>query len=249
MSVYLESFESDSVIPNSEFSEKSKQTLRDWAEEDQPRERLMTHGRRFLSDTELIAILLGSGTKEHTAVEVARQLLDRYQKNLRELSKVDYKELCQIKGIGPVKAVKIIAALELARRMEAAPLLKEEHITCSKDAYLIFRQKLIDLDHEEFHVCFLNQKNKVIATERISEGGLTATIADGRKIFRSALLHQATSIILCHNHPSGNLKASDEDIRLTKKLKQAGEQLDIRVFDHIIIASKGYVSFMDEGLL
>jgi DNA repair protein RadC len=228
---------------------ETKISIKAWAEEDRPREKLNAQGRRALSDAELIAILIGSGSRDESAVELSKRILHHYGNDLNKLGKVSVNELSRFKGIGEAKAISIIAALELGRRRSETETKVADVITGSHSAWQILRRHLVDLNHEEFWILLLSRNNKVIAKELISKGGLSGTVADPKIIFNVALLHQASSIILAHNHPSGNLKPSQQDIDLTKKLHQAGKILDINVFDHLIITDDGFMSFADEGLL
>lgn len=228
---------------------ETKISIKAWAEEDRPREKLNAQGRRALSDAELIAILIGSGNRDESAVELSKRILHHYGNDLNKLGKVSVNELSRFKGIGEAKAISIIAALELGRRRSETETKVADVITGSHSAWQILRRHLVDLNHEEFWILLLSRNNKVIAKELISKGGLSGTVADPKIIFNVALLHQASSIILAHNHPSGNLKPSQQDIDLTKKLHQAGKILDINVFDHLIITDDGFLSFADEGLL
>lgn len=228
---------------------ETKISIKAWAEEDRPREKLNAQGRRALSDAELIAILIGSGNRDESAVELSKRILHHYGNDLNKLGKVSVNELSRFKGIGEAKAISIIAALELGRRRSDTETKVADVITGSHSAWQILRRHLVDLNHEEFWILLLSRNNKVIAKELISKGGLSGTVADPKIIFSIALQHQASSIILAHNHPSGNLKPSQQDIDLTKKLYQAGKILDINVFDHLIITDDGFLSFADEGLL
>jgi DNA repair protein RadC len=228
---------------------ETKISIKAWAEEDRPREKLNAQGRRALSDAELIAILIGSGNRDESAVELSKRILHHYGNDLNKLGKVFVNELSRFKGIGEAKAISIIAALELGRRRSDTETKVADVITGSHSAWQILRRHLVDLNHEEFWILLLSRSNKVIAKELISKGGLSGTVADPKIIFSIALQHQASSIILAHNHPSGNLKPSQQDIDLTKKLYQAGKILDINVFDHLIITDDGFLSFADEGFL
>jgi DNA repair protein RadC len=225
--------------------------IKTWAEEDRPREKLLLKGTHSLSESELIAILLRTGTKESTAVDVGMKLMRKVNNDLHALSKLSVKDILQLKvqGIGETKATTIVAAMELGRRRQLSQVKERDKITSSRDAFEILQPRLGDLKHEEFWIVLLNRANKVTAIERISEGGLTGTVADPRRIFNNALKAEATSIILSHNHPSGNIQPSTMDIELTKKLKKAGEVLDISVYDHLIIGENNYYSFADEGML
>jgi DNA repair protein RadC len=232
------------------MADDAKRTpISDWAKDDRPREKLVSKGKSSLSDAELVAILIGSGNTEESAVELARRILQQSQNNLVELSKMSLNELMHFKGIGEAKAISIIAALELGRRRRSAEALGKPAVKSSRDAFEALYSSVTDLDHEQFWVVMLDQANKVLRIERISEGGLTGTVADPKKIFKAALNSNACNIILCHNHPSGQLKPSDADIKLTSKLVKSGEMLDIKVLDHIIIGQDEYFSFADEGML
>jgi DNA repair protein RadC len=220
-----------------------------WAEDDRPREKLLNKGSRSLSDAELIAILLGSGSREETAVTLAQRILLQFHQNLNELGRASLVELMAFNGIGEAKGITILAALELGRRRQHNAARDLPAIRSSNDAFQILEPLVADLDHEQFWLILLNRGNKVLALEQISSGGITATIVDPKVVFRKALLAKATSIVLCHNHPSGTLKPSNADIELTRKLRRAGDQLEIGVVDHLIISNRGYYSFMDEGML
>lgn len=224
-------------------------SIKSWAADDRPREKLITKGKTALSNAELIAILIGSGQGGRSAVALAREVLSNCDDNLVKLSKLSLEELMQHKGIGEAKAVSIIAALELGKRRRlSAP---EEHlaITNSKDAYECFLPLIENPSTESFLVAYLNQRNHVIKTERISTGGLTATLADPKVIFKNALLKGATAMVICHNHPSGVIKPSKEDKQLTKKLIFAGKIMDIFVMDHLIIGDNTYFSFAENGIM
>jgi len=231
----------------SHLAAMDKLTLKAWAEEDRPREKLLTHGRHTLSDAELLAILFGSGSRHTSAVELARMVLSNCSNDLQQLARRTASELMQFHGIGTAKAVTLIAALELGRRKSAALPSVSVKINGSETAAKLLQETLGDLQHEEFWVLFLNRANQLIGKEQISKGGMTGTVADPKIIFQHALQQKATGIILSHNHPSGNLKPSDADIRLTKNIVDAGRLLEISVLDHLIITQKGYYSFADEG--
>lgn len=226
-----------------------KISIKAWAEEDRPREKLSAQGRRALTDAELIAILIGSGSQTESAVELSKRILHHYSNDLNNLSKASIAELSRFKGIGEAKAISIIAALEVGRRRNETEVKTPEIIKGSKDAYQILRKTFMDLNHEEFWLLLLHQSGKVIAKELISKGGLTGTVADPKIIFNIALQHNAVSIVMAHNHPSGNLKPSQLDIDLTKKIANAGKMLDINVLDHIIVTNDGFYSFADEGVI
>ena len=229
--------------------ENSSISIKNWSEDDQPREKLMLKGKSVLSDAELIAILIGSGTKNESAVELSKKILASVGNNLNELGKLNLSQLCNFKGIGKAKAVTIIAAMELARRRRSEEVIELTKVTSSKIIFEIMQPIIGELPHEEFWVLYLNNANKVISKNQLSKGGMTGTVVDVRIIFKSALESGAVGIILCHNHPSGNLKPSEADIEITKKVKTAGKSLDIIVLDHIIVTQNGYYSFSDEGIL
>ncbi|MAX79658.1 MAG: hypothetical protein CL843_05725 [Crocinitomicaceae bacterium] len=224
-------------------------SIKSWAEDDKPREKLQNKGRHVLSDAELIAILIGSGTRKISAVELSKNILSSTSNDLHALGKLSVEDLMKFKGIGEAKAITIVAALELGRRRKAAEREERIIIRSSNDAYQIFSPKMIDLPHEEFWIMSLNRANKVMGLHNISRGGVSGTIADSKIIYKTALNDLASSIILCHNHPSGNIRPSESDLQLTKKLKQAGKVLDISVLDHLIIGDERYYSFADEGML
>jgi DNA repair protein RadC len=223
-------------------------SIKHWSEDDKPREKLMLKGKSILSDAELIAILIGSGSRNESAVSLSKRILSSVNNNLNALGKLSLKQLMEFKGIGEAKAVSIAAALELGRRRRVEETVDLQKITSSKAVYEIMQPIIGELLHEEFWVLYLNNSNKVIYKSQLSKGGITGTVVDVRLIFKLALEHNATAIILSHNHPSGKLLASDADRDITKKLKFAGEQLDVKVLDHIIITENGYLSFQDEGI-
>jgi DNA repair protein RadC len=220
-----------------------------WAEEDRPREKLLMKGKSALSDAELIGILIGSGTVSMSAVDLAKVILNDVNNNLNDLAKLSVKDLQKFKGIGEAKAISIMSALELGRRRRESEMPKKLRITSSKDVYDIMAANLLDLQHEEFWVLLLNRANAVIKKVQISAGGVAGTVADPKIIFKTALENLSSSIILVHNHPSGNLTPSQADKEITKKMKEAGKLLEIPVLDHIIFADKSYYSFADEGIL
>jgi DNA repair protein RadC len=224
-------------------------SIHEWAEADRPREKLIQSGRQALSDAELIAILLGSGTANASALDLARHVLQYARHNLNTLAQMDVKELCQVKGIGPAKAIALISAMELGRRRKEVEYEDKPLIKTADQAYRQLLPHMQDLNVEEFWVLYLNRANRVLAKERISMGGVTGTVADPKVIFQKALQHLAAGIILAHNHPSGNLVASDADQILTRKLVQAGKFLDIQILDHLIVTDQGYYSFADNGTL
>lgn len=220
-----------------------------WAKDDRPREKLLSKSPMQLSDAELIALLLNHGNKDKTALDMARELLQMGQNNLFELGKLTVFELMKIKGIGKAKAVTIAAAMELAKRRQLSQPNELTAISGSHDVAGFLQKEFGDYRHEVFIVLFLNRANKIKHKEIISSGGLTGTVADPRIIMRKALEQDAVALILCHNHPSGNLKPSKADEELTRKIREAALMLDIRVLDHLIVSQEGYYSFADEGLL
>lgn len=225
-------------------------SIKCWAEEDRPREKLMLKGKSVLSDAELIAIVIGSGNGKESAVELSKRvLLECADNDLGRLARLNVNDLTKIKGIGTAKSIAIIAALELGRRRRDDVKMDKKIIRSSHDAYQIARTFLTDISHEEFYVILLNRANHFIGKCQISKGGITGTMADTRLIFRSAIEVMATGIILCHNHPSGNLNPSDEDIKLTKRVCDSGKLLEIPVLDHLIVTDDGYFSFADDGLM
>ncbi len=223
--------------------------ITDWAAEDRPREKLIRKGTSTLSDAELLAILINSGTKQKSALDLGRELLGLVNNNLNNLGKLSIADLEKLNGIGPARAVTIAAALELGRRRKLAEVEDVTQIKCSKDVADIFGPILSDLAHEEFWILFLNRSNKVINRMKLSQGGLSGTVTDVRIVMKKAIEYLASGIIVCHNHPSGNLNPSDSDSKITQKIKEAGILMDIQLLDHIIIADKDYYSFADNGLL
>ncbi len=230
------------------YLEQNKTSIKQWAEEDRPREKLMLKGKSVLSEAELIGILIGSGTRTLTAVDLAKQILHSVDNNLNLLARLSVNELKKFKGIGEAKAINIVSALELGRRRKEADQPKVIKITTSKTAYDIMHPYLQDVPHEEFWVLLLNRANHLIKPVPISQGGLSGTVADPKLIFNSALEALASGVILVHNHPSGSLKPSKEDINLTKQLKEAGRVLEIPVLDHLIYTNSGYFSMADAGV-
>ena len=220
--------------------------IKSWAEEDRPREKLVQKGKASLSDAELLAILIGSGSQSETAVSLAQRILNTVEHNLMELGKQSLAELQKFKGVGEAKAITIIAAMELGRRRQLSKIKQRPQVSSSRDAFEAIAPLIMDLGHEEFWILNLNRANGIIGRERISSGGMTGTVVDPKIVFQRALENQACAIILCHNHPSGSLFPSQADLNLTKKLVKAGEVLDIMVLDHIIVAGSGYFSFADE---
>lgn len=224
-------------------------SIKSWAEEDRPREKLSAQGRRSLTDAELIAIMIGSGSRNETAVELSKRILHHYDNDLNKLGKASINELSNFKGIGEAKAISIIAALEIGRRRNDFETKTPDSVGSSKDAYNIMRRHLVDLYQEEFWILLMGRSQKVLGKELISRGGLSNVLVDPKVVFSIALRHMATGIILVHNHPSGNLKPSSEDISITKRLADVGRQLELRILDHLIITDKGYCSFADEGII
>jgi DNA repair protein RadC len=225
-------------------------SIKDWNQDDQPREKLVMKGRTALSDAELLAILIGTGTKNLSALELSKKLLkDAASNRLDNLSRLTVKELTKFKGIGQAKAVTIVAAMELARRRKETAQDEKAVIKSSKQAYDCLNPYLSDLLHEEFYILLLNRANQVISVQHIGKGGITGTVADIRLMLKSALEHLATGIILAHNHPSGQLRPSEADIQLTKNVKEGSKVLQIDLLDHLIIGNNAYFSFADEGIL
>lgn len=223
-------------------------SIKSWAEEDRPREKLLSKGCGNLSEAELIAILIGSGNRDESAVELSKRILSSTGNNLNELGKLSIRDLIKFKGIGEAKAISIVAAIELGKRRRLSEVKMKEKISSSVDIFEHF-QHLVDLPNEEFWILLLNRGNKIITKYNISKGGVSGTVADAKIIFKYTLEHLASSLILCHNHPSGNLQPSEADIKLTKKIKEAGVLLDILVLDHLIVAETGYFSFADQGMI
>jgi DNA repair protein RadC len=222
--------------------------INQWAEDDRPREKFLLKGKSSLSDSELLAILIGSGSRNESAVQLCQRILCSANNNLSQLGKLSIKQLTEFKGIGEAKAISIAAALELGRRRRAEDAVELEKITSSRSVFEIMQPIIGELPHEEFWVLYLNNSNKVIHKAQLSKGGITGTVVDSRIIFKTALEYNATSLILTHNHPSGKLLASNADREITKKIKLAGQQLDILVIDHIIVTETGFYSFNDEGI-
>ncbi len=223
--------------------------IKAWAEADRPREKLLNLGKNALTDSELLAILIRSGSRNETAVELGKRILQQVGNDLSELSRLSVRDLGKYKGMGEVKAITIVAALELGRRRRESEALKKQKISSSADVAAIFQPSLADLLVEEFWVLLLDRANQIITRFNMSRGGTSGTVVDPKIIFKAALEHRASGIILCHNHPSRNNKPSDADLKLTRNLKQSGELLEIKVLDHIIIAGSAYYSFADEGQL
>lgn len=223
--------------------------ITDWAVEDRPREKLALYGTSTLSDAELLGILISSGTREKSAVDLGRELLSLAGNNLNTLGKLAIADLTRVHGIGNARAVTIAAALELGRRRKLSEIPVVTQIKCSKDVADIFQPILSDLLHEEFWILFLNRSNRVINRMKLSQGGISGTVTDVRLVMKKAVEYLASGIIVCHNHPSGNLSPSEADSRITQKIKDAGALLDIQLLDHLIISDKDYYSFADNGVL
>ncbi len=233
----------------SSYSRVALGGIKSWAEDDRPREKMLAKSRVVLSDAELLAIIIGSGNNSLSAVELAREILTSVSNNLTELGKLSMNELMRFKGIGEAKASNITAAMELGRRRRLSEGLQQKTIRNSKDAFEIIDPIIGDMTHEEFWIIALNRASRVQRTVRVSEGSVAGTVADPKKIFKMALDHYASGIVLCHNHPSGQVKPSTVDQRLTEKCKMAGQFLEIPVIDHLIVANNKYFSFSDEGLI
>jgi DNA repair protein RadC len=228
--------------------EQTNFPITNWSEDDKPREKLMLKGKSALSDAELIAILIGSGSRNESAVDLSKRILASVAHNLNSLGKLSMAQLMEFKGIGEAKAISIIAAMELGRRRRGEEAVELTKVTSSKTVFEIMQPIIGELPHEEFWILYLNNSNKVIFKAQISIGGITGTIVDVRLVFKMALEKGATALILCHNHPSGTLIPSDADKQITKKLKLAGDSLDVKVLDHLIVTETKYFSFVDEGI-
>lgn len=222
--------------------------IKQWAEADRPREKLMLHGRRHLTDAELVAILIVSGNAEESAVDLSKRILASCNHDLDALGRLSVQDLCKFRGIGEARALSIIGALELGRRRKPSTTILPK-ISSSHDCYRELSAVMTDLPHEEFWILLLNRANEVIAKQQVSKGGLTGTVADPKVIFKIALAHNAAYVVLAHNHPSGNLKPSQEDLKLTAKLVSSGKLLDLYILDHLIITDKTFFSFNDDGLI
>jgi DNA repair protein RadC len=232
------------------MSEKmSSLSIEDWSQDDQPREKLRDKGKAVLSDAELVAILIGSGNRDESAVALCKRILASVDHNLNELGKLSIQQLMTFKGIGEAKAITIAAAMELGRRRRLEDVVERQKITSSKSVFDLMEPVLGELPHEEFWIIYMNNSNKIIQKTQQSKGGITGTLVDVRLVLKTALEVGATSLILVHNHPSGTLKPSQADQQLTQKLKTASESLDIKVLDHVIITEKAYFSFADENMM
>lgn len=223
--------------------------IKNRSEDERPREKFHQHGPSTLSHAELIGILIATGSKNRSAIDLAREVLSLADNQLNRLARLTVADLCRVEGIGPAKAIAILSALELGGRQNAEEVKHAKKIVSSRDAYTLMSQHLAHKTYEEFWILLLNRSNRLIKTYCVSQGSISGTVADPRKIYKTALDHGASNLILCHNHPSGNLQPSEADISLTKKVKEAGMMLDIQVLDHLIIANSGYYSFADEGRL
>lgn len=237
------------VCLNGDKDQHSFTGIKSWALDDRPREKLLAKGHQSLSDAELIGIIIGSGTREGSAVDLGKKILGSVENNLSEVSRLGINDLIKFKGIGQARAINIIAALELGRRRRFSESMVRKTITSSRDAFELMHSVLSDAEYEEFWIITLNRGNMVKRTIRISQGSVAGTVADPKKIFKLALEDNASAIILCHNHPSGSLKPSENDIRITSKCKEAGKFMELPVLDHLIIGDDKFYSFADEGLL
>ncbi|NNC51332.1 MAG: DNA repair protein RadC [Flaviramulus sp.] len=224
-------------------------SIKNWSQDDQPREKLLHKGRAVLSDAELVAILIGSGNRDESAVALCKRILGSVDNNLSKLGKLSVKQLMTFKGIGEAKAITIAAAMELGRRRRGEQALEKKKITSSKSVFELMQPIIGELEHEEFWIVYLNNSNKVIQKNQLSKGGITGTLVDIRLVLKNALEVGATGLILAHNHPSGTLKPSEADKQITSKLKVAAQSIDIKVLDHLIITEKAYFSFADENIL
>lgn len=231
------------------MEENNSFSIKNWNEDDRPREKMLLKGRVALSDAELVAILISSGSRNESAVSLSQRILASVANNLSELGRLSISDLMEFKGIGKAKAISIAAATELGRRRRTGEALERKKITSSNSVFEYIQPVIGELPHEEFWILYLNNSNKVIKSTQLSKGGITGTVVDVRLAFKEALQLGAVGIILTHNHPSGTLKPSQADIQLTKKLKTAGDSLDIKVLDHLIITEKAYFSFADENML
>lgn len=223
--------------------------IKSLAEEERPREKLLLRGKQSLSDAELLAIILGSGSKSESSITLAQRILSSVNHNWNELAKLTIRDLCKFNGVGKVKAIEIITSLEIGRRKSLQQALKKEKISSSKDAYNILQPIIGDLMIEEFWVIYLSRSNKILSKEKISQGGITGTMVDNRLIFKHAIELNAVSLIICHNHPSGNIQPSNSDIQITHEIKKAGNLLNITLMDHLIVTQTSFFSFADENLL
>jgi len=224
-------------------------SIRLWAPDERPREKLLQKGPSTLSDAELLAIFIGTGTRDESAVDIARRILASCGNSVVELGRLSLHDLTAFKGMGAAKGVSVLAAIELSRRRRSGEVIEKKRVATSRDVYEYFAESMGDLVHEEFWAMFLTRNNKVITTEKLGEGGFNSTVVDPKKVFARALGHNASGVIVAHNHPSGNLSPSQEDRKITRKLFLTGKNLDLPVLDHIIVTQQGYFSFADEGIL
>jgi DNA repair protein RadC len=224
-------------------------SIKEWDNDDRPREKMLVKGRKSLSNAELIAIIMGSGNREESAVELSKRVLNSVDNDLISLGKLSIEEMMRFKGIGEAKAISIAAAMEIGRRRREAEVKEKKKIGSSKDVFEVFQPNMADLPYEEFWVLLLNRANKIIGKYQVSQGGVSGTVADPKLIFNIAISNLASSIILCHNHPSGNINPSNEDTRLTKKIGKGCELLELKLLDHIIIGDQNYYSYADDGTL
>ena len=231
------------------MSENNSFPIRSWSEDDQPREKLLSKGKAALSDAELIAILIGSGNRSESAVDLSKRILGNIDNNLNALGKLSVARLTTFNGIGPAKAISIVAAMELGRRRRESEAISLTKVSSSQSIFEIMQPVIGELAHEEFWIIYLNNANKIIQKSQLSKGGITGTLVDVRLVFKTAVENGAVGIILSHNHPSGNLQPSDADKQITRKLKLAAESLDIKILDHVIVTETGYFSFADDGIL
>ena len=236
------------IIPTS-MEYKHKLNITDWSVEDRPREKLIKKGVSALSDAEILALLIATGSPKETAVDLTKRILKDANNNLNELGKLTINDLQKYNGIGEAKAIAIAAAMELGKRRKLSEIVNKKQIKSSQDVYERFQPKMMDLPHEEFWVIYLNRSNRIIDEQRISQGGVTGTVTDVKIILKQAVEKLATGIILCHNHPSGNIRPSKADSNITQKLKNASAYLDIQVLDHVIVGQNVYYSYADEGIL
>lgn len=231
------------------MNELKRISIKEWDNDDRPREKMLNKGRKSLSNAELIAIIMGSGNREESAVELSKRVLNSVDNDLISLGKLTINEMMRFKGIGEAKAISIAAVMELGRRRREAEVKEKMKIGSSKDVFEIFQPNMTDLPFEEFWILLINRANKIIGKYQISQGGVAGTVADPKIIFNLALTNLASSVILCHNHPSGNINPSNEDTRLTNKISKGCDLLEIKLLDHIIIGDQKYYSYADEGAL
>jgi len=224
-------------------------SLKFLAEDDRPREKFLFKGKNALSDAELLAIIMGSGSRDESAVELARKILQSVENNWHHLSRLQIADLMKFKGVGEAKAISIAAALEIGRRRAAQEIPERTQIKSSNDIFVLLSPFLSDLQTEEFWAIFLNQNNRVMGKSQLSSGGINQSVVDVRILFKAAIDQFATALVIAHNHPSGNLKPSTEDVKITKQIAEAGKILNIQLLDHVIIAQNSYFSFADESML